>query len=306
MLAPTNLVALEDIVVDPRTYLRASQHSDVVSSFADAMEEHGAAGFPPIILHREGSSLYLSDGHLRVRAAKQAGVRALPATVRPGSLREAILFACGANSAHGVRRTNADKRLAIRTLLNDGEWSRLSNNRIAEATGTSSIMVGKLRGAVATVQVIRAGVSYAMKPRAAKPKARPRAYLEGRADQLAEDVALAEELGCDELVRRLRGEPAKVLHPQRFAKQKARAEEAARLLGPRVDAARRSKKSWANIARELNREGVPSNAGYAKMGWSETGVRGLHERYLRNGGTAKPQAPPPLCAAEAGIVRRKA
>jgi hypothetical protein len=54
-----------------------------------------------------------------------------PCEIRQGSLRDAILFACGANAVHGLRRTNKDKRRAVRTLLKDPEWSQWTDVEIA-------------------------------------------------------------------------------------------------------------------------------------------------------------------------------
>lgn len=49
---------------------------------------------------------------------------------------EAILFNVGANTSHGLRRTNGDKRRAIERLLVDEEWrgwSDSENERLCQA-----------------------------------------------------------------------------------------------------------------------------------------------------------------------------
>lgn len=46
---------------------------------------------------------------------------------------------------HCLRRTNADKRKAVETLLKDGEWARWSNREIAKATDTHYNYVAKVR-----------------------------------------------------------------------------------------------------------------------------------------------------------------
>jgi hypothetical protein len=66
-------------------------------------------------------------------------------TVRTGSRRAAMLFSVGANAAHGMRRTNADKRRAVETLLADAEWAAWSDNQIAKACGVSDHFVGALQ-----------------------------------------------------------------------------------------------------------------------------------------------------------------
>ena len=51
--------------------------------------------------------------------------------VKQGKNRDAVLYSVGANSTHGQRRTNADKRRAVETLLRDDEWGKWSNAEIA-------------------------------------------------------------------------------------------------------------------------------------------------------------------------------
>lgn len=81
----------------------------------------------------------------------------------------AVLYACGANAAHGLRRTNADKRRAVLTLLEDGEWAKLSDEEIARRCAVSRPFVGGLRPEVSRNDyeitkrtVTRNGVTYPM------------------------------------------------------------------------------------------------------------------------------------------------
>lgn len=61
-------------------------------------------------------------------------------------MRDAILWSCGANATHGVRRTNEDKRRAVMKLLNDPEWSEsMPDREIARICGVDNAFVGKLR-----------------------------------------------------------------------------------------------------------------------------------------------------------------
>ena len=62
-----------------------------------------------------------------------------------GSRRDAILYSVGANQAHGLRRSNADKRKAVMTLLGDEEWSQWSNREIGRRCGVSPEFVNRLR-----------------------------------------------------------------------------------------------------------------------------------------------------------------
>lgn len=78
-------------------------------------------------------------------AAAQARIEQIDAEVRPGGLRDAILYSVGANAAHGLRRSNADKRRAVMRLLEDAEWSAWANTKIARQCGVDEKTVRSLR-----------------------------------------------------------------------------------------------------------------------------------------------------------------
>lgn len=67
------------------------------------------------------------------------------AEVRKGTVRDAILFSVGVNDTHGKRRSNADKRAAVLTLLQDEEWGKWSNNAIRKVCGVSLDLVNRTR-----------------------------------------------------------------------------------------------------------------------------------------------------------------
>lgn len=54
-------------------------------------------------------------------------------------------YSVGANATHGLRRTNADKRRAVETLLRDEEWGAKSDRWIAEKCGVGNQLVGHIR-----------------------------------------------------------------------------------------------------------------------------------------------------------------
>ena len=58
----------------------------------------------------------------------------------------------GDNATHGVRRTNADKRKAVMTLLEDDEWAGWSNVKIADACGVADMTVKRIRDEVSPPQ----------------------------------------------------------------------------------------------------------------------------------------------------------
>lgn len=73
----------------------------------------------------------------------------LKADVRKGTKRDAILHSVGANSAHGLPRTNDDKRRAVQMLLADPEWSQWSDREIGRRCAVGHELVGKARPSLA-------------------------------------------------------------------------------------------------------------------------------------------------------------
>jgi hypothetical protein len=143
-----SMLELETVVLDrirtdggtqPREYLNEL----VLSEYTEALA-YGAE-FPAVTLFYDGSHYWLADGFHRFFAAKKHGTVSIPAEVRQGTRRDAVLYAAGANATHGLRRTNADKRRAVLTLLKDVEWQRWSNREIARQCGVTHTFVGKLR-----------------------------------------------------------------------------------------------------------------------------------------------------------------
>ena len=136
-------VILDDIRTDGGTQPREYLNELVLSEYAESMAE--GTEFPPVVLFFDGDYYWLADGFHRFFAAKKCGAHDLVADVRQGARRDARLYAVGANAAHGLRRTNADKRRAALTLLQDEEWQRWSNREIARQCGVTHTFVAKLR-----------------------------------------------------------------------------------------------------------------------------------------------------------------
>ncbi|RUU98603.1 hypothetical protein EOB36_23255 [Mesorhizobium sp. M6A.T.Cr.TU.017.01.1.1] len=138
-------IALEAIIVDASAQIRVGGTDvAVVAEYAEAMEQ--GATFPPVVLFHDGGAEYFpADGFHRIAAAKKMGRSTIFADVRHGNHRDAILHAVGSNADHGLRRTQADKRNAVETLLHDPEWSRLSDRKIAEAAKVDHKTVAKIR-----------------------------------------------------------------------------------------------------------------------------------------------------------------
>lgn len=131
------------IVMDERLQSRVEISEDVVAEYADAIA--AGAEFPPVLIFFDSINYYLTDGYHRLLAHKRAEKVSILCDVRPGSITDAIFHSTGVNTSHGMRRTYADKRKAVMTLLDDFEWRDMSNTEIAKHCHVSPSFVSDLR-----------------------------------------------------------------------------------------------------------------------------------------------------------------
>jgi|GEM_PF-2694443 len=161
-------LTLGSLVLDPALQCRAGIDHDTVSEYCDLMR--AGKTFPPIeVIQCASQGNLVVDGWHRVQAAKEAAYAknlglsdvTIDAKVAEGTFRDALLIAVQANGDHGLRRTNADRRKAVRALLRDAEWCALSSRDLAALAKVSHTFVGNVRkeyglkkGAVLTDEVI--------------------------------------------------------------------------------------------------------------------------------------------------------
>ena len=141
---------LGKIRIDGGTQPRAELREDTITEYAEAMA--GGALFPPVDVFYDGADYWLADGFHRWHAAKKLGLTDISAQVHQGTLRDAVLFSASANAAHGMRRTNEDKRRAVMRLLEDPEWGQWSDSEIAKRCAVSHVTVGRMRKEVSPEQ----------------------------------------------------------------------------------------------------------------------------------------------------------
>ncbi|MFE8034642.1 hypothetical protein [Thiohalocapsa marina] len=145
-------VRLADITIDPGIQQRADGlDSATLEDYRRALDTSPAWPFPPVVAFRDGDEILLADGFHRLRAAGDCGRSEVRAEVRTGARREALLYAVAANADHGLRRTDADKRRAVETLLADPEWAERSDRWIADQCRVTHPFVGRVRKALVTV-----------------------------------------------------------------------------------------------------------------------------------------------------------
>ena len=139
----TKIIKLNGIVIDAGTQQRVTINNDVVAEYAEAMR--CGTKFPAIIVFFNGSSYYLVDGYHRYNATKDAGIDDILADVIDGTKREAVLYSLGVNNSHGIRLTNADKRKAVLTMLEDDEWRNWTDTQISKHCKVTQPFVSKIR-----------------------------------------------------------------------------------------------------------------------------------------------------------------
>jgi uncharacterized ParB-like nuclease family protein len=143
--APSEIrsIPVTAIRVDGGTQSRVSLSEETTAEYASKI---GAGEtMPPIVLFHDGSTYWLADGFHRVMAHRKVGVESITADVRIGTRRDAVLHSVGANSSHGLPRTNADKRRSVEMLLADTEWAAWSDREIARRCAVTHTFVGRIR-----------------------------------------------------------------------------------------------------------------------------------------------------------------
>ncbi len=114
---------LDNIRQDGGTQPRAYMDGNTVQDYS--LEMSNGVVFPPVIVFYDGTNYWLADGFHRVAAAVFCGWTAIAAIVKQGTCRDAVLFSCGVNATHGLRRTNEDKRRVVLRLRHNGAIAKL-------------------------------------------------------------------------------------------------------------------------------------------------------------------------------------
>ncbi len=135
---------LEAIRLSARVQQRVEMNMAMVGEYAESMQRDDV--FPPIDVFYDGKDYWLADGFHRVEAIRKNEQHTVRATIHTGTERDALLHAASANATHGLRRSNADKRKAVTTLLEDHEeWAKWSDREIGRHVGVSHNLVSNLR-----------------------------------------------------------------------------------------------------------------------------------------------------------------
>jgi hypothetical protein len=134
---------LSKITLDPEIQSRVELDESYIEDLKKDLME--GAEFPAIIVFSDGTNFWPGDGSHRLIAHQRAGRSEILAEILKGGKRDAKLFGVGANATHGKRRSNADKRKAVETLLKDKEWGRWSDRTISKKCRVSQPLVSAIR-----------------------------------------------------------------------------------------------------------------------------------------------------------------
>ena len=147
MATEMQTLSLDEVRIDGGTQPRLSIDEQVVAEYADLYRN--GINLPPVTVFFDGVAYWLADGFHRYWAHRRIDCDCIFANVSQGTQRDAILYSVGANADHGLRRSNADKRKAVLTMLEDEEWSRWSDSDIARQCGVTHTTVQRHRVSLA-------------------------------------------------------------------------------------------------------------------------------------------------------------
>lgn len=176
------ILLVESLERDGDLQLRVNLDEDGIEALKEAYLNDDKV--PPVSAIFDGEKYYLTDGHRRCAAKLRTGKKQIQCIVKHGTKRDALLEVCRANMEHdraGLRRTNQDKRRAVTRLLNDEEWTKWSDSKIADYVGVSVSFIGTVRKELASqegspidLSAPREGLDgKTRKPRTVKPKSEP-------------------------------------------------------------------------------------------------------------------------------------
>jgi len=136
-------IMIDKITTDLAVKARFEQSPETIEEYAAAMKRGDK--FPAIVVFRDATGIYLADGYHRLSAEVYLGRKEIRAEIYSGTKRDAILYSLKANRTHGLRMTNADKRCSTLVLLEDEEWKKWTDRKIAEHCGVSHTFVSNLK-----------------------------------------------------------------------------------------------------------------------------------------------------------------
>ncbi len=149
-------IPLDQIDGDHALQMRVEMDWEHVDDLIAALDD--GRDVPPVDLFvdSERSDYYwLGDGWHRVLAARQGKIGQIKARIHTGGKEAALKHALGANAAHGLRRTNKDKRKAVLKAVE--MFPKLSARGIADLCKVGKSFAANMLNEVSTVDTCRVG-----------------------------------------------------------------------------------------------------------------------------------------------------
>jgi len=138
------IVSINAIRTDPRCQSRAGLDPGLIHEYGEHIRE--GAALPPLSTIADDGEYYLYDGFHRLAAYREAGATAVDVEAVPGDIWDAIERSCAVNTTHGKRRTPAETKRAVETILKvmTHRGVRWSHQEIADRCALSRPRVTQL------------------------------------------------------------------------------------------------------------------------------------------------------------------
>lgn len=136
-------IRIETIRLDGGTQPRGRLRQQQIKAYADDMR--AGMTFPPVEVVYDGKDHWLWDGFHRVHACRLLSLEEIDANVTAGTQADAQWLSYSANTAHGLQRTNEDKRRAVLAALGHPRGASASDREIAQHVGVHFETVAKYR-----------------------------------------------------------------------------------------------------------------------------------------------------------------
>ena len=176
-MLPLSAITRDDDLQPRAKGLNKTTVADYAERIRVAKRSPGAKGkkCPAIVVYDDGEKKWLSEGFHRYASHELAGEKTILCEVRTGTRDDAKLNALASNQEHGLMRSRADIRRAVKQMLElRPEWT---DHRIAEHVGASQPTVSKYRQLINFINCGdekregKDGKTYTVKPKRSKKAA---------------------------------------------------------------------------------------------------------------------------------------
>lgn len=128
----------DEYLIEMSDVLREAQTTDAINHI-----------FPPVGVVWDGKVFHLFDGYYRTSAYEGNNIPAIEADIYIGNYDDAVILSYGANPAHGLRRSSADKRKAVTNALSNPLLADYTKPELAALCGVSREYVYKIEKQIA-------------------------------------------------------------------------------------------------------------------------------------------------------------